>query len=88
MPGVIVAADEVFDRVVFLYQLEEGQAASSYGLNVASLAGLPACILKVAHEKSTKLEKAVVARSSKDTVQTLAHLLGPISQTITSHLCF
>ncbi len=77
----------MFDGVVFLYQLENGQAASSYGLNVASLAGLPPDILKVAHTMSTQLEKEMVTRLSKDTVQTLTRLLGPISQTTISHLC-
>lgn len=53
-----------FDRVVFLYHLEEGQAAASYGLNVASLAGLPKTILHTAHCKAKRLEKEVVQRSS------------------------
>ena len=50
--------------MVFLYHLEEGQAAASYGLNVASLAGLPKTILHTAHCKAKRLEKEVVQKSS------------------------
>ena len=47
---------EGYEKIVFLYQLERGQAGKSYGLNVAALAGLDSAILKVASEKSRELE--------------------------------
>ena len=47
---------EGYEKIVFLYQLEQGQAGKSYGLNVAALAGLDSAILKVASEKSQELE--------------------------------
>ena len=47
---------EGYEKIVFLYQLEQGQAGKSYGLNVAALAGLNSAILKVASEKSRELE--------------------------------
>jgi len=78
---------EVFERVIFLYHLEKGLAAGSYGLNVASLAGLPEDILRLAHKMSLRLEKAVTSRLPNRT-QLLSHLLGPLSQPITSHLSF
>lgn len=57
-------AEAEFDKVVFLYHLEHGQAAASYGLNVASLAGLPSSILRVAHSKSKQLEEDVLKKTS------------------------
>ena len=46
---------EDYDKVVFLYQLERGEAGGSYGLNVASLAGMPVSVLKLACGKSKHL---------------------------------
>ena len=48
---------EGYEKIVFLYQLEQGQAGKSYGLNVAALAGLDSAILKVASKKSRELEE-------------------------------
>ena len=48
--------------VTFLYQLVQGVAARSYGLNVARLAGLPSSILSVAACKSHELEEAITTR--------------------------
>lgn len=45
--------------MVFLYQLERGQAVGSYGLNVAALAGLLTTILNLAQAKSKQLQRAV-----------------------------
>ena len=49
--------------MVFLYQLERGQAGGSYGLNVAAMAGLPTTLLKLAQAKSKKLLCAMIGRS-------------------------
>ncbi|KAF2156875.1 hypothetical protein K461DRAFT_272966 [Myriangium duriaei CBS 260.36] len=43
-------------EITFLYEVGEGTAHRSYGLNVARLAGLPASILDVAMVKSKELE--------------------------------
>ncbi|MCG6870757.1 MAG: DNA mismatch repair protein MutS [Gammaproteobacteria bacterium] len=43
-------------RIVFLYQLREGPASQSYGLEVASLAGVPAAVVAHAREKLGELE--------------------------------
>lgn len=48
---------------MFLYELEQGQAGKSYGLNVAALAGLDPAILKLAAEKSRELEAQCRGRS-------------------------
>lgn len=44
------------DVVTFLYQLTEGSAGQSYGLNVARLAQVPHSILARAAEKSKSLQ--------------------------------
>ena len=56
-------AEVEFEKVVFLYHLERGRAAASYGLNVACLAGLPESILQSAHRKSKKLEGEVTRKA-------------------------
>ena len=50
------------DVVTFLYQLVEGVAARSYGLNVAQLAGIPKSVLEVAAAKSRDLEELITTR--------------------------
>ncbi|KAF7653579.1 hypothetical protein LDENG_00081240 [Lucifuga dentata] len=48
--------------ITFLYQLTEGDAGRSYGLNVARLADIPETILHTAARKARELENAVNAR--------------------------
>ncbi|TRY95911.1 hypothetical protein DNTS_021431 [Danionella cerebrum] len=48
--------------ITFLYQLTEGAAARSYGLNVARLAEIPDSILRTAALKSKELEALVNSR--------------------------
>ena len=48
--------------VTFLYNLVNGAAARSYGLNVARLAGIPDDVLKKAAAKSRELENLITAR--------------------------
>ncbi|XP_052281560.1 DNA mismatch repair protein Msh3-like isoform X2 [Dreissena polymorpha] len=48
---------EDLSQVVFLYQLVEGKASRSYGLNVARLAGLPQCIVTSARQLSHGMEE-------------------------------
>ena len=58
------SVEEDFDKVIFLYHLDRGQANASYGLNVASLAGLSSGILQLAHSKSKQLEIEVQSKLS------------------------
>ncbi len=44
-------------KIVFLYQIKEGPASESYGLDVAALAGIPAAVLAHAREHLHHLEK-------------------------------
>lgn len=48
--------------ITFLYQLTEGAAGRSYGLNVARLADIPDPVLHVAAQKAHELENAVNTR--------------------------
>ena len=66
-------SEEEYDKIVLLYQLEQGQADRSYGLNVAALAGLSSDILKVAAQKAKELHAAV----NSDITQHLSHQINP-----------
>ena len=54
--------DKPDECLTFLYQLTEGAAGKSYGLNVARLAHIPAEILRVAATKSHQLEETITKR--------------------------
>ena len=60
---LFVVSGEDYEKVVFLYQLERGEAGGSYGLNVAALAGLPTSILRLAQAKSKQLQQTVNKRA-------------------------
>jgi DNA mismatch repair protein MutS len=44
------------DKVIFMYTVKDGPASQSYGLQVASLAGVPAHVTHMASEKLRELE--------------------------------
>ncbi|CAG5128814.1 unnamed protein product, partial [Candidula unifasciata] len=50
------------EPVTFLYQLSEGAAADSYGLNVARLAEIPDSILRTAAQKSRELARKLAKK--------------------------
>ena len=54
--------DKPDECLTFLYQLTEGAAGKSYGLNVARLVHIPAEILRVAATKSHQLEETITKR--------------------------
>jgi DNA mismatch repair protein MutS len=64
--NVHLNAIEHAQRVVFLYQVQEGAADRSYGLQVAALAGIPACVVAEAcqllHEFQTERQPHPQAR--------------------------
>ncbi|XP_062924627.1 DNA mismatch repair protein Msh3 [Mobula hypostoma] len=53
------------ESITFLYQLTEGAAARSYGLNVARLANVPEEVLKKATRKSKELESLMNTKREK-----------------------
>ncbi|MBF6057123.1 MULTISPECIES: DNA mismatch repair protein MutS [Thiomicrorhabdus] len=50
------------DKIVFLHQVHEGPASQSYGLQVASLAGVPKSVIKAAKAHLHQLENQSVAQ--------------------------
>lgn len=52
------------EDITFLYQIGEGVAHRSYGLNVARLAGIPKGCLQTAAVKSNQLEMELKERES------------------------
>ncbi|MBU2760415.1 DNA mismatch repair protein MutS [Acidithiobacillus sulfurivorans] len=52
------------DQVIFLHRVEEGPAAQSYGLAVASLAGIPEKVVSTAKVRLQLLENSSSARPS------------------------
>ncbi|KAI0483164.1 muts domain V-domain-containing protein [Xylariaceae sp. FL0804] len=64
------------EDVTFLYEVADGVAHRSYGLNVARLARVPRPVLDVAARKSRELEAAVRARRLAGAAKLLADVLS------------
>lgn len=62
MYAVLTDGEVQPEFITFLYQLTEGAAGRSYGLNVARLADIPDPILHTAARKARELENVVDAR--------------------------
>ncbi|HEY9017206.1 DNA mismatch repair protein MutS [Thiomicrospira sp.] len=60
-------AIEHHDKIVFLHQVQEGAASKSYGLQVASLAGVPKSVIGRAKEILQDLETQSSTHSSQNT---------------------
>ncbi|KAI9152638.1 Mismatch repair protein msh3 [Blastocladiella emersonii ATCC 22665] len=63
-------------EITFLYQLAEGAAKASYGLNVARLAGIPESILDVAAAKSSELAAAMDEDEEGESGESLEDLVA------------
>ncbi|RXZ45160.1 DNA mismatch repair protein MutS [Crenobacter cavernae] len=61
--NVHLSAVEHRDSIVFLHHVEDGPASQSYGLAVASLAGVPARVIREAKKHLTELENQSAAAS-------------------------
>ncbi|XP_066511228.1 DNA mismatch repair protein Msh3 isoform X2 [Hoplias malabaricus] len=61
-PETAVEEEAPPEFITFLYQLTEGAAGRSYGLNVARLASVPEIILRTAELRSKELEAMVNSR--------------------------
>jgi len=64
------------EEITFLYEVGEGVAHRSYGLNVARLAHVPKKILEVAAEKSHEMEHEMRLRRLKGAAKMLQDVLG------------
>jgi len=63
--NVHLDAVEHKDSIVFLHAVEEGPASQSYGLQVASLAGVPKPVIRNARRYLQMLEEASLTRGSQ-----------------------
>ncbi|GBE07560.1 DNA mismatch repair protein MutS [bacterium BMS3Abin11] len=61
--NVHLTAVETNDSITFLYEVQDGPASQSYGLQVASLAGVPQAVIAMAKSKLLQLEKELVKHS-------------------------
>lgn len=64
--------DDEIPEVIFLYTLEPGVANSSYGLNVAKIAGIPDDVIRQAHDKSAALQARVETARTEKLTQLMA----------------
>ncbi|MDB9757205.1 DNA mismatch repair protein MutS, partial [Pseudomonadales bacterium] len=55
--NVHLSAREHAGDIVFLYQVKQGPASQSYGIQVAKLAGVPASVLAIARKRLASLEQ-------------------------------
>lgn len=69
------AGEEGDEDITFLYEVGEGVAHRSYGLNVARLANLPSSVIEVAREKSSELEEEIKRKR-------LAGLVGAVGRVV------
>lgn len=65
--------EQMKSRIVFLYKLTDGVAPSSYGLNVARLAGIPEDVIDEAQARAMDLETSMKLQKKDGEV---AHLIG------------
>ena len=61
--NVHLTAVESKDNITFLYEVQDGPASQSYGLQVASLAGVPQAVIAMAKVKLRQLEKELVKQN-------------------------
>ena len=64
------------EEITFLYEVGEGVAHRSYGLNVARLARIPRKVIDVAATKSAELETDMRMRRLRGACRTLADVVG------------
>lgn len=69
------ASTDPDEEITFLYEVGEGVAHRSYGLNVARLARIPRRVLDVAARKSREMEEAIRDRRLRGAARLLADVL-------------
>lgn len=85
--NVHLDAIEHGDKVVFLHTVNEGSASQSYGLQVASLAGIPRSVIESARAKLITLENHQKSTSQSNDISTQIDLFqNPVDQRLLDHL--
>ncbi|XWW96919.1 hypothetical protein V2A60_004899 [Cordyceps javanica] len=64
------------EEITFLYEVGEGVAHRSYGLNVARLAHIPKKVIDIAAEKSSAMETEMRMRRLKGACRVLSDVIG------------
>lgn len=64
------------EEITFLYEVGEGVAHRSYGLNVARLANLPKPVLDVARQKSAELEEKIRRRRLAGLIRAVGEIVA------------
>eukprot|EP01062_Namystynia_karyoxenos_P026618 TRINITY_DN20623_c0_g1_i1.p1 TRINITY_DN20623_c0_g1~~TRINITY_DN20623_c0_g1_i1.p1 ORF type:complete len:1005 (+),score=278.54 TRINITY_DN20623_c0_g1_i1:109-3123(+) len=64
--GAVEAPSDTAASVSFLFKLTPGVSPSSFGINVARLAGIPGSVLEVAARKSQQMERHLEERAECD----------------------
>lgn len=72
----IDAGPDADEEITFLYEVVEGVAHRSYGLNVARLARIPRKVLEVAAKKSRDLEDEIKMRRLRGAVCVMSEVLS------------
>ncbi|KAF5016491.1 hypothetical protein F66182_11810, partial [Fusarium sp. NRRL 66182] len=67
---------ECEEEITFLYEVGEGVAHRSYGLNVARLANLPHSVLDLARTKSSELEEKIKRRKLGNVIKSVGGILS------------
>ncbi|WP_076542999.1 DNA mismatch repair protein MutS [Shewanella sp. UCD-KL21] len=75
--NVHLDAIEHGDTIAFMHAVQDGAASKSYGLQVASLAGVPAHVIKAAKQKLHMLESRDLANSQQMPIQEALNLSMP-----------
>lgn len=70
LENVHLDALEHHDRIVFMHRVQAGPANQSYGIEVASLAGIPSAVVRDARRTLLELESQSVRQQPMDAAQT------------------
>ncbi|VAW94225.1 DNA mismatch repair protein MutS [hydrothermal vent metagenome] len=72
--NIHLGAKEIGNKIIFQHELQQGAANKSYGIHVASLAGVPADVIKIAQQRLLELEASEIdtelSNSSSKNTQT------------------
>ena len=68
--------------IVFLYQVKEGPASQSYGIEVAKLAGLPDAVLTIARQRLSSFEQANLQPQQDDLFAAVPLVVEPTTDPV------
>jgi len=84
--NVHLTATEHNNKIIFLHSVKDGPASQSYGLQVASLAGVPQNVINEAKTRLFELENQSSAKSNNSAQQQLALFSEPQNSEVEEYL--